>query len=615
MPTEELKEKMLFMVSLQTEQQRQCSVGDAPATIHSDDGPTTTTTNTNTIEIDPPHTPTPFPTLHQSQQPRALSTTTRITHKDFYLDPTVGTGTLTMNFETSDNSSSNKSLITSDSSALQRKAIAFQTPSAMLPSASTLKSTQSQLGNLSSYGTLDLPKDDDDRVSTNSRQQYVTENNALTDASPPTPQQAHQASSSPASNRQPQRHDFSYHHPDFVDTSHPRPRDDNDDGQPYHPYYASSSDHYQRSQHASYNSSHQRLLSRQPPPNSRTQARYCRRDYWEPLLRSFCFGGVDGLLTGSGILGAFVGFLQLLNDDDDTSSQATLRWLLMGVTASACLADALGMGVGHVWTTRSAASVQARDRLHARHELLYNSSSKSNAKGQLVDLLLQKGMLKIDAMSLADTLEGYPDLFVSALMGEPLADSAVVGSASRDDDDEEYYYADTAAPGGDAAGDGHHPLYMSDRPLRPAAASSCLPCLANAHQAMDSVSRTVSAATRQARDEAFCMMVGFVVFAMLPSLVVQGMAIWVDDDHGKQPHLLLCSMLVIAGITWAIGVWKSRFVEGSHCLAFLGIETLLIWLICTSSAYFAGRFLRTMLLPDGFALYLPSTLAKADDAA
>jgi hypothetical protein len=35
-------------------------------------------------------------------------------------------------------------------------------------------------------------------------------------------------------------------------------------------------------------------------------------------------------------------------------------------------------------------------------------------------MLLQKGMLKIDAMSIADTLDGYPDLFVSALTGESL---------------------------------------------------------------------------------------------------------------------------------------------------------------------------------------------------
>ena len=45
-------------------------------------------------------------------------------------------------------------------------------------------------------------------------------------------------------------------------------------------------------------------------------------------------------------------------------------------------------------------------------------TSRSDSKARLVDALLLRGMLKIDAMSLADTLEGYPDLFVSALLGE-----------------------------------------------------------------------------------------------------------------------------------------------------------------------------------------------------
>jgi hypothetical protein len=45
---------------------------------------------------------------------------------------------------------------------------------------------------------------------------------------------------------------------------------------------------------------------------------------------------------------------------------------------------------------------------------------KSMAKARLVDALMGPGgagMLKIDAVSLADTLVGYPDLFVSALLG------------------------------------------------------------------------------------------------------------------------------------------------------------------------------------------------------
>ena len=43
---------------------------------------------------------------------------------------------------------------------------------------------------------------------------------------------------------------------------------------------------------------------------------------------------------------------------------------------------------------------------------------RARSKACLINaLMVSGGMLKIDAVSLAETLEGYPDLFVSALLG------------------------------------------------------------------------------------------------------------------------------------------------------------------------------------------------------
>jgi hypothetical protein len=91
------------------------------------------------------------------------------------------------------------------------------------------------------------------------------------------------------------------------------------------------------------------------------------------------------------------------------------EWILIALTLAACFSDGICMAVGHVWSTRLVAGSTYEER---KEELRNFETSRSDAKARLVDSLLSKGMLKIDAMSLADTLEGYPDMFVSALLGE-----------------------------------------------------------------------------------------------------------------------------------------------------------------------------------------------------
>jgi hypothetical protein len=117
----------------------------------------------------------------------------------------------------------------------------------------------------------------------------------------------------------------------------------------------------------------------------------------ESFHRSFCYGAIDGMLTGSGIVSTFCG-MGLLSSD----SSHGVRELVVIFSLAACFADSVCMAIGHVWTTHVMSTAQAKERVQARQLLQH---SKADAKGQLVDMLLAKGVLKIDAMSLADTLE------------------------------------------------------------------------------------------------------------------------------------------------------------------------------------------------------------------
>lgn len=141
----------------------------------------------------------------------------------------------------------------------------------------------------------------------------------------------------------------------------------------------------------------------------------------DQLGRSFCFGAIDGMLTGAGILSACIGLgllphrARMIGSPLNTEESMYTEWILIALTLAACFSDGICMAVGHVWSTRLVAGSTYEER---KEELRNFETSRSSSKARLVDSLLSKGMLKIDAMSLADTLEGYPDMFVSALLGE-----------------------------------------------------------------------------------------------------------------------------------------------------------------------------------------------------
>ncbi len=71
--------------------------------------------------------------------------------------------------------------------------------------------------------------------------------------------------------------------------------------------------------------------------------------------------------------------------------------------------------IAQIWSSALAADAARTER--AEGERVFHSV-RARSKARLVDaLMVSGGMLKIDAVSLAETLEGYPDLFVSALLG------------------------------------------------------------------------------------------------------------------------------------------------------------------------------------------------------
>ena len=75
------------------------------------------------------------------------------------------------------------------------------------------------------------------------------------------------------------------------------------------------------------------------------------------------------------------------------------------------MSEVVCMAIGQFWS----ADVARTER--AEGERVFHPD-RAQSKARLVDtLMVSGGMLKINAMSLAETLKGYPDLFVSSLLG------------------------------------------------------------------------------------------------------------------------------------------------------------------------------------------------------
>ena len=352
----------------------------------------------------------------------------------------------------------------------------------------------------------------------------------------------------------------------------------------------------------------------------------------ESLHRSFVYGGIDGMLTGAGIVSACAG-LGLLPPSTTTANAedpVVLAHVVVALTAAACCADSVCMAVGHVWTTHVHATAHAAERAHARLSLQH---TKAQAKSTLVDLLLAKGVLKLDAMSLVDTLEGYPDLFVSAVTGDALVGGAtaanavattansttpssidelthlMVSSASVVDQEEQRLYQAST----------HHDHGTSSSSWRSFLSYGRLTDLD-----MDPDHVTVRNVVAESRKESLCMMLGFSLMSVVPSLIYT----WVpsllvatsmhssilDTDDGAatansmmiHPNTLV--IFLSACVMWCLGVWKSRFMDSNWLL--FGIETVMVLLVCVACAYGLGALLNYVFLPDNYVLQVAKPMSK-----
>lgn len=249
-----------------------------------------------------------------------------------------------------------------------------------------------------------------------------------------------------------------------------------------------------------------------------------------PVLRFLCFGAMDGLLTGSGLVAVFLG-MKLMEDIHSFATALTILVYCISVSG----ADAACMAVGHWWTTRRE---QNREVLHEK--------VAQDVKGQLVDLLQIKGMRTMDAATIADTMEGYPNLMRSLLLGESLLTMSGEEEASTE----------------------ISPLVLGRN---------------NKQQ-----QRQCSAGL-----EALSMLAGFAMFAVIPPILLVAVSPFGILLQVSLPTVVL--FIVMA----SLGVWKSYFVLADKGRLLFVVEAVLVLVLCVGCAYTLGRGLRFVFLLSG----------------
>jgi len=299
----------------------------------------------------------------------------------------------------------------------------------------------------------------------------------------------------------------------------------------------------------------------------------CVQHWWnaDNLHRSFCYAAIDGMLTGSGLVGTLTGF----------------GWLpsvfLVAVCVVACTADALCMTLGHVWSTHVLSHQAASERRKERSSF---EANRLESKTRLVDLLLSRGMLKIDATSIADTLEGYPDIFVEALVGDDICSVKTPNSSQYDlvrsnSNSDTFRYLNQSVSK-------HSYGQFNELQHDPDLAS-------------------VVNAVNESKKEGFVMFISFSFFGSIPSILMYLISTrlgTVERAEGETKDVeqtsawmsaQSASLTVICVIIWCLGVWKSYFFEPESWILF-GVECVVVLLVCVLSAYWLGIGLSHLLL-------------------
>jgi hypothetical protein len=277
-------------------------------------------------------------------------------------------------------------------------------------------------------------------------------------------------------------------------------------------------------------------------------------------------------------------------------------------------------------------------------------------------------MLKIDAMSIADTLEGYPDLFINVLTGDSLAAGGLLPITSHSTNPNHHV---------DATNEEKDHLLYHDNDIDGAISPGPVPDhrQAQSHRRtsypsygrlteyeMDPDTYTAQTMTNESRKESCCMMMGFVLFAVVPSIIytlvptilfgpqhdaagihfssifdqhqdsstsvstAQSGSTHVDSSISSSmgtsssttttttaagptttavmmnPNTII--IVATASIMWCLGVWKSRFIVSSSKRNWFifGVETVMVLIICIVCAYGVGTILNHTFLPNEYVL-------------
>ena len=302
----------------------------------------------------------------------------------------------------------------------------------------------------------------------------------------------------------------------------------------------------------------------------------------ENLHRSLCFGAIDGLLTGSGITAACAG-LGLLS----TASATAALWAVVALCLAACASDGVCMCLGHVWSTYVITHASIAEGGEERKNF---DRDRAASKARLVDMLLDRGMLKIDAMSIADTLEGYPDIFVSALVGDagalgPGSGGSVAGSAE-----------DLRSHGLVGASRVAHPEHGTPR-----SGGGGLGGRSSLHYGSygqfdeyrdDPDKAALNDAVQEGWNEGIVMMLSFSAFSVLPSLCFLLSSLWSENQDPSYPGTsqVTVAISMLSVVMLLLGIWKSRFFD-SHWILF-GLEAVFVLLASLATAYGIGAALK-----------------------
>lgn len=302
----------------------------------------------------------------------------------------------------------------------------------------------------------------------------------------------------------------------------------------------------------------------------------------EHLQRAFCLGAIDGMLTGSGITAACVG-MGVFHHLWDTLFNAQLhlhqqqRWMVVALSLAACASDGICMGISHICSSALLRDQGYKDR--HKEEWMFDHF-RNISKARMVDALMQRGMLKIDASSIADTLEGYPDIFINALAGEAQG----LGPLGIAEDSIDHVVVNTSAKYSSSFSRNYNDYTDDD--------------IDNVYNCCCSSS---SYCIPEFWSEGILMMISFSLFSLLPS-ILYGFVLAVPTE-GKEEEIMRSTGIsreslavsTLSLIIFGLGTWKTKFFHGGNYLLF-GLEAVVLLLISIFSAYGIGFFFITYVI-------------------